>query len=119
MHMRAYEVRVSDWSAGVCSSDLRRDRACGVEDHAVDRELAPLTGVLIARAPVIGDIPVVGARHIDHRMMARAARDLEILLKNLAHRLERPGRRRTHRISDRIVGTGPADRKSTRLNSSH
>src|SRR3546814_17450714 len=53
-------------------------------------------------------IPVVGARHIDHRMMARAARDLEILLKNLAHRLERPGRRRTHRISDRIVGTGPA-----------
>src|SRR3546814_6887597 len=41
-------------------------------------------------------------------MMPRAARDLEVLAQNLAHRLERAGRRRPHRIGDRIVGTGPA-----------
>src|SRR3546814_21028634 len=68
---------------------------------------SPLTGILVERPAVIGDVPVVGARHIDHRMMPRAARDLEVLAQNLAHRLERAGRRRPHRIGDRIVGTGP------------
>src|SRR3546814_8494312 len=41
-------------------------------------------------------------------MVPRPARDLEILLQNLAHRLERSDRARPHRIGDAVIGAGPA-----------
>src|SRR3546814_3079637 len=79
----AYEMRISDWSSDVCSSDLqdRRPQDLGrdgadvfVGDAAV---LAYDEGLRHAvDAPIDGDAPVA-------------------------------------------VGTGPRDRKSTRLNSSH
>src|SRR3546814_10472417 len=57
---------------------------------------------------MVDDVPVIGPRHVDHRMVPRPARDLEILLQNLAHRLERSDRARPHRIGDAVIGAGPA-----------
>src|SRR3546814_9399720 len=100
----AYEMRISDWSSDVCSSDLRADRGI--------------------------------ARRILAREQRRGARDLDDL-----QRVDHPDRAARIDADDRLRvveigvhprfgiddprlevahrGAGEADRKSTRLNSSH
>src|SRR3546814_1582854 len=96
----AYEMRISDWSSDVCSSDLPR----------VD----------------------LGAQPVDHRLTLGQGRP--VLDRRDGERPARPGRllglageRRQRRLGDPRLGDQPpaleagvvADRKSTRLNSSH
>src|SRR3546814_8370204 len=86
----AYEVRISDWSSDVCSSDLTRShryRNDGAEP--------------VARPAVPGPA-FDGRRRLPYRAVSQG-------------RLCRAQPEAAARIADR----GQADRKSTRLNSSH
>src|SRR3546814_5805250 len=62
---KAYELRISDWSSDVCSSDLagavERDRAAvaaqsghGTQDHVVGRSLERVAAIFHARGDVVG-----------------------------------------------------------------
>src|SRR3546814_10690839 len=91
----AYEMRISDWSSDVCSSDLARmsARARRHEHQPVDAERRRLAGML-DRDDVGKDEAAIAVHRLDH--FARPA--------------ERGDDQR------RLVAQ---DRKSTRLNSSH
>src|SRR3546814_1291662 len=105
----AYEMRISDWSSDVCSSDLREGRdefATGFAGEQVGGhlrfEIARLDDVHIDAAPR----PFARQRlaHMPHRRLGRA--------------IDR-GRGTALVSGDRADDEDPADRKSTRLNSSH
>src|SRR3546814_5814777 len=89
----AYEMRISDWSSDVCSSDLRH---AGQFDERAARDLA-------AHHRFWEDAdPAARERDVDHHPGIVA---------------QVQGARRDARGVDRVAH--PADRKSTRLNSSH
>src|SRR3546814_4274967 len=88
----AYEVRISDWSSDVCSSDLE-----AMPDLSLD--LRHLRYALAAA---------------QHQSFRRAAATLDVSQSTLTRRVQLL----EHRIGFRIFDRGP-DRKSTRLNSSH
>src|SRR3546814_5897146 len=85
----AYELRISDWSSDVCSSDLRR--FAGPRAREIELPLDPL---IVALGPEAQRAREPSARHVE-----RACEPAR-------HDIERARRMR-------------ADRKSTRLNSSH
>src|SRR3546814_4823210 len=98
----AYEMRISDWSSDVCSSDLHEEGAlraafrqqvekgCGVALHP-----ARLAVPILARHGAGEGVDLVIILHVDGEGVALCD-----------HTRGAPGRRRI-------------DRKSTRLNSSH
>src|SRR3546814_5534774 len=109
----AYELRISDWSSDVCSSDLARD-ALGIDEGVVEGAEQKLA------AP---DEPFAGsARHAAGDGLEKgAARRVEGVGDDGAGILVAFGRQhRAHarelRAAAVMVG---GDRKSTRLNSSH
>src|SRR3546814_8482147 len=103
----AYEVRISDWSSDVCSSDL------DVEDRAHPHFLAHRRDRLHRRM-------MIGREHEADAGLLDAARDL--LRCQIDHRTERfeyIGATGFARHAAVAMLGNPADRKSTRLNSSH
>src|SRR3546814_9538119 len=102
----AYEMRISDWSSDVCSSDLVARRHA----HAVDRidELGERGGGFHQEggAIILGRLDL--ARRFDRGLTAAERRGLH-------HRRRFLDRHRQLALGDR----GGSDRKSTRLNSSH
>src|SRR3546814_9772031 len=85
----AYEMRISDWSSDVCSSDLRPARCIGIEggDVAGDEALEESAHILAGKADqrAIGETgshtPQVGAHRLEPKGQAgtrRAARIEEI-----------------------------------------
>src|SRR3546814_8974379 len=105
----AYELRISDWSSDVCSSDLERVRSenvgeCGIVDHphrSVDQRGAARGIGFTPRPcqPLFGKVAAASGRS--------GGQPLEQSVKQRAP-TRGIGRRRRER-----------DRKSTRLNSSH
>src|SRR3546814_9799766 len=114
----AYEMRISDWSSDVCSSDLGRGIVILADRHGADArdvdegqaalfrpgiELLLNFLAVALRSRVLGDLHAGVAQAEDHvarRDPAVAAEEADQIL---------PG-----------IATEPAaDRKSTRLNSSH
>src|SRR3546814_4976277 len=98
----AYEMRISDWSSDVCSSDLiERRQALG--QHAVQGEAGIGRRLLHEGA--------AGVHHVG---------DVDSLLVQLhAPRLDL---REVEDVADdrqQMAGAAAEDRKSTRLNSSH
>src|SRR3546814_9883847 len=86
----AYEMRISDWSSDVCSSDLAKKIYCWEEDgHKVCGDALPADAVDAARTEI--------SARTGHtvRSLERAPTDEE------------------------RAAAADADRKSTRLNSSH
>src|SRR3546814_6328112 len=101
----AYEMRISDWSSDVCSSDLGLDQAgLGEARHADEQAMA---------AGQQGDQGL-----IDHRLLAeddtadRLALEAE-LVSQIVHLFIEPG------VCGVISRYGVVDRKCTRLYSSH
>src|SRR3546814_10041756 len=88
----AYEMRISDWSSDVCSSDL----------------VWPLAGPLRAAR---------GARHTVYAITDRRLFILELYPRRRLRSFA-PAELEAPRVQDRGKGRGE-DRKSTRLNSSH
>src|SRR3546814_9345749 len=89
----AYELRISDWSSGVCSSDLggrKRQRKIGRPDELV---AAGVDGLV--------DVAVAGHIATSVRLWNRNERIAEVLVFRIQHRdagtqaetLERPGGR--------------------------
>src|SRR3546814_10531689 len=140
MQKTAYEVRISDWSSDVCSSDLRlagcgllllalareqREQSARDDDAADDQAGArPLVLVLFGRADVAIAIAEFGAAPVVHPDMARGIAPLPpgvATSTKPAHQLD-PIVRRDIALLIAVVARFTAnrpDRKSTRLNSSH
>src|SRR3546814_9811428 len=96
----AYEMRISDWSSDVCSSDLenKRRRGLGAQPHL---------GVLADVDDVVGENAVGATVH-------RHSDDVEATTVG-----ERPQDRREYVACPAALRVEIEDRKSTRLNSSH
>src|SRR3546814_10415949 len=97
----AYEMRISDWSSDVCSSDL------------LPELLAP--GDLL----VFNDTRVIPARLFGHKDTGGR---VEILIERILDAREAKaqlGFSKAPKPGSRIVLDAGGDRKSTRLNSSH
>src|SRR3546814_7885883 len=109
----AYEMRISDWSSDVCSSDLEQ----GVI-QVIDRDGAVIPGVEPRR---YAHLPlVVGSDAPAHAAMLIAVMNSEPELRERVTAAVRVGGRRWNiQIEGRIDVRLPEDRKSTRLNSSH
>src|SRR3546814_5028327 len=117
----AYEMRISDWSSDVCSSDL-----------ACDRHGADAAGYGGQRA---GDLAGLGERHVAHEpALGLAIRRRQAVDPDVDHgraRLDpvapdhlRPPDRRDEDVRapaerGKVASLRMGDRKSTRLNSSH
>src|SRR3546814_18007148 len=69
----AYELRISDWSSDVCSSDLF-DEVVGLQDHVVEFEEAER---LLALQPQLHGVEAEHA--VDREMPAVVAQEVDIL----------------------------------------
>src|SRR3546814_5545155 len=105
----SYEMRISDWSSDVCSSDL--DRQSQIVHQRVD------LGRHLFRAEVAGaDVDADGERAAG--LLRRAGEAAQQHQRKIVDRLEAHVLERLER--GRLAGARHAgDRKSTRLNSSH
>src|SRR3546814_3709984 len=107
----AYEVRISDWSSDVCSSDLIESERKTREAERLEQEalLKDAVGGIVAAANA-GDL----AQRIDTSRIEGVMRELGEGVNQLLGTVERAlGDLGTmlHKLAE--------DRKSTRLNSSH
>ena len=84
------------------------DVAVGVEIQVIDAGDAVIAIGLAERAAVVDDVVVVGVGDMDEGVMAGARGDGGVLLENFADALERTCWGVRDRISDGVVGTGPA-----------
>src|SRR3546814_2340068 len=99
----AYEMRISDWSSDVCSSDLAvADRPSDIRRRPED--IVPADAIDVRDRPGHGDGM---AAIVVHHALGDAGRP------RCVENVERMAR------CDRNAGRGLGDRKSTRLNSSH
>src|SRR3546814_3384560 len=111
--MTAYEMRISDWSSDVCSSDrVEADHRLVALEEA--RQLLLEAHVELVDPRVAVPVAV--------RDAAAVRSQVRIVLDELVERRDLAGRRRAV-AHDRIVDQRDVrrilDRKSTRLNSSH
>src|SRR3546814_1884747 len=53
----AYEMRISDWSSDVCSSDLQFGRAVGVDQDVARLQIAMNDQIPVGVADRIADLP--------------------------------------------------------------
>src|SRR3546814_8600152 len=98
----AYEMRISDWSSDVCSSDLTK-----------------LVGRIVAARALARRC--CGAAHARRAVLGARPSDLCRLREPRGRSQDRDRKGRARRCQGAIVGAAPRekDRKSTRLNSSH
>src|SRR3546814_7625814 len=130
----SYEMRISDWSSDVCSSDLgfvAAPQVGGVDGEVGDLPLvvvlalargeALLDRVLMAaREGGIDQLAAIGVARVDRELVAIFdrgddlvdVREVELWVDALRVHVERDG-------DEAGVAGALADRKSTRLNSSH
>src|SRR3546814_9989668 len=123
--MTAYEMRISDWSSDVCSSDLH------LQGHLVHRPVprgdqAAHTDRLVDDVLVAG---VVTQRMLELEVLEHGDERLDVPESGAGLGAGRQRDRRPHLLTDRLchlVGAALVnfrqllqDRKSTRLNSSH
>src|SRR3546814_2022492 len=104
----AYEMRISDWSSDVCSSDLEVDVRARVggyleKVHFTDGAIVPEGALLFT---------------IDQRPFKTAVAEAEANLKIAAAEVDYT-KRQLERARNLSTRGNISDRKSTRLNSSH
>src|SRR3546814_9870541 len=104
----AYEMRISDWSSDVCSSDLLLLR------------LVPLAALPEAVGPFGHQRRLAGERAIARDRAVDAARERDVIIDTFGDVGGHPQRMAIGRGQGAVVDERHiADRKSTRLNSSH
>src|SRR3546814_1114985 len=115
----AYEMRISDWSSDVCSSDLGRTAEA---KHTADeqREQRPRQAQIDHDRPLYGI--AAAQKHVDHlrggkRGGTDGQRDSGKTKRAKRKREQQPAAR--PRLRHSPSRNGSRDRKSTRLNSSH
>src|SRR3546814_4750329 len=101
----AYEMRISDWSSDVCSSDLGAiERAFEVSHHHVDPARAIGFGTRLASARLDYGMGMI---EIDHRSKGPEAIAVDLSVGGQAShcpRLERVLGERRHRLEDGVTG---------------
>src|SRR3546814_7643487 len=116
----AYEMRISDWSSDVCSSDLEHDEqriAVGKRDRGKVEMAA------VGKADLPGPLRAFERRDADHFLHDADLVRFRQPVGKPAHQRVDPRMRRQRRLVDTpqapkpLVPQVPADRKSTRLNS--
>src|SRR3546814_5455048 len=100
----AYEMRISDWSSDVCSSDLRQE---------MDQPRLDVEAALVAL--LAGD----RSRQVGGAVIGLLARDDALLFRPAQHVVEEVGEAQRRVDRRRAAGGEAHDRKRTRLNSSH
>src|SRR3546814_3176515 len=123
----AYEMRISDWSSDVCSSDLIVQRLGGFLKVVDDQP--QVDAVLELPQGAEGEIVSLPAQRPDQLLKPGDLADVAVpdrrpaLILQHAHVLrDRPARIQPQALDSSCNAHGPipfADRKSTRLNSSH
>src|SRR3546814_1334288 len=111
----AYEMRISDWSSDVCSSDLDGDGAFTLVDDRIAWRNTPFARLAAGDTVLTPRIEVLHSDFLDgparERLRKRAAtwltRHIRAQLKPLI------------RTQEAELTPAGRDRKSTRLNSSH
>src|SRR3546814_2915270 len=103
-------MRISDWSSDVCSSDLV---ALPQGRAADDQRMADAPGVEIG-----AEVDLVIGGFIGDEALVAATADRQVIADRDGERLAGGGRADALRASTAGIGI-EADRKSTRLNSSH
>src|SRR3546814_1377780 len=73
----AYEMRISDWSSDVCSSDLLVDVGVGQTARSLDTDLLFLAGTLVLRRNVHDAVGVDVEGHFDLRHPATRRRNAD------------------------------------------
>src|SRR3546814_7654501 len=114
----AYEMRISDWSSDVCSSDLVQGTVNGLGERCGNANLVSLIASLKLKSDYdigIGDHAVAQLTHVsrllDERLNRQPARNAPYVGESaFAHK---------GGLHVSAVAKDPRDRKSTRLNSSH
>src|SRR3546814_4748472 len=109
----AYDMRISDWSADVCSSDLIGELAKRTESTVETIRYDEKEGLLPEPSRSDGNYRLYGEEHIERLRFIRHCRTLDMALDDVRTLL----RYRDTPTED--CGDVNADRKSTRLNSSH
>src|SRR3546814_10893155 len=108
----AYEMRISDWSSDVCSSDLFDQAEQGA--HMLSKQARhPAHRLTPAHADDVRRLE----QHDVRRIFGQASREAEHQLTPTP--CQRPKRGGAVEPADRIAHHVEQDRKSTRLNSSH
>src|SRR3546814_8501201 len=128
----SYEMRISDWSSDVCSSDLQavvdRHMAGGIEaapDRAVDQRAARRHDMAERLPQGAGLVDQIGNRRLGpddmgRRPFRRLDAERHLLLQMTLAQLVLPFRGLDDaRLHQPQPDAGHQDRKSTRLNSSH
>src|SRR3546814_7609070 len=100
----AYEMRISDWSSDVCSSDLHLGLG-GVNIGHFEADV-----VLSARRVLLEELH-------DRRVLAQRLDQLDLAVGRIDEAHTHALRRQVERLVD--LRRAKQDRKSTRLNSSH
>src|SRR3546814_8149530 len=101
----AYEMRISDWSSDVCSSDLRAHHEAAMAIGQPEQIVGAQPRLHVFEGHVIDRLsPREGMAHVAQHL-ARGRTDVDLLPRDAQRVHQRPG----------IA----LDRKSTRLNSSH
>src|SRR3546814_1662801 len=100
----AYDLRISDWSSDVCSSDL-------LHAHRGDAAVPP--SVVDTRRR-----PLIRRRREPMTVKIFDTQEVQDFLRNVAGLDQAGGDPRTKQIMHRVL-SDQLDRKSTRLNSSH
>src|SRR3546814_6126190 len=106
-HKKAYEMRISDWSSDVCSSDLPGARLLR---HARDQAGA----LVLHRVEALPAAFMENADEIDHGIRFADCGAHQRLVAHVG-----ADRRDRSDVAHRFQEQGPRHRKSTRLNSSH
>src|SRR3546814_5440263 len=108
----AYDVRISDWSSDVCSSDLID--ACRLQSRQLRRDLLGVRFPVIAQRDLTGDQLEIQLIRQRGKLVALENRILLVAVVQQAEPLE------ARKVgADRLYVDRFGDRKSTRLNSSH
>src|SRR3546814_7882276 len=125
----ADEMRISDWSSDVCSSDLDRRMLALTFDDGPDAEWTPKILKVLESTRTPATFFVIGENALEHPgLLQRIVADGDEIGNhtydhpNLATWSEEPTRLQlnaTQRLVQAYTGRGMRDRKSTRLNSSH
>src|SRR3546814_9028899 len=112
----AYEMRISDWSSDVCSSDLiytdaqsRRPQGNLSQNEAVGKPVGRVEGAVIIEAARLAPLAKQSATEF------RAAVDIRPIGQIDTANMGRP----VVAVAKLLASARAVDRKSTRLNSSH
>src|SRR3546814_1622901 len=119
-------MRISDWSSDVCSSDLPRCRHCeepqATRQSPARGQARPIAGDCFAALAMTMLAAVTVAAHVEMEMIIM--RGVVVGSEHCAEAAAARFVQRAQEILRRLVAVPPAaehdaDRKSTRLNSSH